>query len=83
MSCGTDKLIIGRIWTSKLNFTFDVKVERVWGYRADKQVIGTQTGGRTDTQAMTIPEGQNWPRVINFDNVVLHFFRFPNGNGSK
>ena len=39
-------------------------------YRADKQVLTAHTDGRTDghtdrqTQAMTIPEGQNWPRVI-------------------
>ena len=36
-------------------------------YRADKQVIDTHThtDTRTDTQTqeMTIPEGQNWPRV--------------------
>ena len=34
-------------------------------YRADKQVIGAHTDGHTDkqTQATTIPEGQNWPRV--------------------
>ena len=38
-------------------------------YRADKQVLTAHTGGRTDghtdrqTQATTIPEGQNWPRV--------------------
>ena len=40
-------------------------------YLADKQVIDTHTNTRTDTQteAMTIPEGQNWPRVINF----IHF----------
>ena len=36
-------------------------------YRADKQVIDTHTHTLTDTQtgAMTIPEGQNWPRVKN------------------
>ena len=40
-------------------------------YRADKLVIDTHTHihthGHTDpqTQAMTIPEGQNWPRVKN------------------
>ena len=34
-------------------------------YRADKLVIDKHTHGHTDpqTQAMTIPEGQNWPRV--------------------
>ena len=34
-------------------------------YRADKLVIDTHTHGHTDPemQAMTIPEGQNWPRV--------------------
>ena len=34
-------------------------------YRADKQMIDTHTQTLTDTQtgAMTIPEGQNWPRV--------------------
>ena len=34
-------------------------------YRADKLVIDTHTLGHTDpqTQPMTIPEGQNWPRV--------------------
>ena len=34
-------------------------------YRADKLVIDTHTHGHTDpqTQVMTIPEGQNWPRV--------------------
>ena len=40
-------------------------------YRADKQVLTAHTDGRTDghtdrqTQATTIPEGQNWPRVKN------------------
>ena len=38
-------------------------------YRVDKQVIDTHTDTHTltDTQtgAMTIPEGQNWPRVKN------------------
>ena len=38
-------------------------------YRADKQVIDTHTHRHADrwtdtqTQAMTIPEGQNWPRI--------------------
>ena len=32
-------------------------------YRTDKQVIDTHTRTDTQTQAMTIPEGQNWPRV--------------------
>ena len=32
-------------------------------YRADKQVIDTHTLTDTQTGAMTIPEGQNWPRV--------------------
>ena len=32
-------------------------------YRADKQVIDTHTHTDTQTQVMTIPEGQNWPRV--------------------
>ena len=33
-------------------------------YRADKQVIDTHTLTDTQTGAMTIPECQNWPRVI-------------------
>ena len=32
-------------------------------YRADKQVIDPHTLTDTQTGAMTIPEGQNWPRV--------------------
>ena len=32
-------------------------------YRADKQVIDTHTLTDTQTGAMTIPEGQNWPRI--------------------
>ena len=32
-------------------------------YRADMQVIDTHTLTDTQTWAMTIPEGQNWPRV--------------------
>ena len=36
-------------------------------YRADKHVVTAHTDGHTDsqTQATTIPESQNWPRVIN------------------
>ena len=43
---------------------FGPKLERVSSYRADKQVITAHTDGRThrQTQATTIPEGQNWPR---------------------
>ena len=33
-------------------------------YRAYKQVIDTHTLTDTQTGAMTIPEGQNWPRVM-------------------
>ena len=48
-----------QIWQSKL--------EQVPSYRADKQVIDTQTDTHTrthtQTQAMTITEGQNWPWV--------------------
>ena len=44
-------------------------------YRADKQVIDTHTDTHTltDTQtgAMTIPEGQNWPRVKIRKHIVL------------
>ena len=32
-------------------------------YRADNQVIDTHTQTDTQIQAMTLPEGQNWPRV--------------------
>ena len=32
-------------------------------YRADKQVIDTHTLTDIQTWAVTIPEGQNWPRV--------------------
>ena len=32
-------------------------------YRADKQVIDTHTLTDRQTWDMTIPEGQNWPRV--------------------
>ena len=32
-------------------------------YRADKLVIDGHTDTHTHTQATTIPEGQNWPRV--------------------
>ena len=34
-------------------------------YRADKQVINTHTLTDTQTGPLTIPEGQNWPRVKN------------------
>ena len=37
-------------------------------YCADKQVIDTHTHGQTQKQAMTIHEGQNWPRV----ETVMH-----------
>ena len=43
-------------------------------YRADKHTITAHTDGHTDSemQAMTIPEGQNWPRVIKLiSNRVL------------
>ena len=35
-------------------------------YRADKHVVTAYTDGHTDrqTQATTIPEGQNWPQVM-------------------
>ena len=45
-------------------------------YRADKQVIATHTQGHTDpqAQAITIPEGQNWQRVIqSYINVISLF----------
>ena len=32
-------------------------------YRTDKFVIDGHTDIHTHTQAMTVPEGQNWPRV--------------------
>ena len=34
-------------------------------YHADKKVLTAHTDGHTDrqTQATTIPKGQNWPRV--------------------
>ena len=32
-------------------------------YRVGRQVIDTHTLTDTQTGAMTIPEGQNWPRV--------------------
>ena len=34
-------------------------------YRVDKHVVTAHTDGHTDrqTQATTIPEGQNWPQV--------------------
>ena len=46
-------------------------------YRADKQVITAHTDGRThrQTQATTIPEGQNWPRVMNKYNPTLQYTR--------
>ena len=47
-----------QIWWSQL--------ERMMSYRADKRTHGlTHTYGHThrQTQATTIPEGQNWPRV--------------------
>ena len=39
----------------------------VVSYRADKHVIDAHPDGHTDrqTQATTIPESQNWPRVKN------------------
>ena len=39
------------------------KLERVMSYGADK--LGVNAHGRTDrqTQATTIPEGQDWPRI--------------------
>ena len=40
-------------------------------YRADKQVIDTHTLTDTQTGAMTIPEGQYWPRVIISEAGVL------------
>ena len=42
-------------------------------YRADKHVITTHADGHTDrhTQATTIPEGQNWPRVKMGIKVIL------------
>ena len=45
-------------------------------YRADKQVIDTHTLADTQTGAMTIPEGQNWPRVKATGNPVFHQFTF-------
>ena len=44
-------------------------------YRADKQVLTAHTDGHTDrqTQATTIPEGQNWPRVQNDVNTPMFF----------
>ena len=60
-------------------------------YRADKQVIDTHTLTDTQTGAMTIPEGQNWPRVksattfgdlsdwcIFPDQMVVHLKRIAN-----
>ena len=54
----------------------DPSLERVLSYRVDKQVIDTHwhtyTPIHTQTQAMTIPEGQNWPREKNsaFDELM-------------
>ena len=45
-------------------------------YRADKQVLTAhrRTDGRTDTQtqATSIPEGQNWPRVTIHYALFIH-----------
>ena len=40
-------------------------LERMMSYRADKPRIDARTDTQTDrqTQATTIPEGQNWPGV--------------------
>ena len=51
-------------------------------YRAEKQVIDTHTRihGQTQTQAMTIPESQNWTRVKMLRFVCVSNFqltRFP------
>ena len=43
-------------------------------YHADKQVIDTHTWTDTQMQEMTIPEGQNWPRVIKQKNLLLMYF---------
>ena len=51
-------------------------------YRADKQVLTAHTDGRTDghtdrqTQATTIPEGQNWPQVkiVHHINTIWSLF---------
>ena len=42
-------------------------------YCADKLVIDGQTHAHTHTQAATIPEGQNWPRVKSkaFYNIMF------------
>ena len=41
-------------------------------YRADKLVIDTHTHTDPQTQAMTIPDGQNWPRVkTKFDTDII------------
>ena len=41
----------------------DPSLNGAQSHRADKQVIDAQTDTHTQTQAMTIPKGQNWPRV--------------------
>ena len=42
-------------------------------YRADKHVVTAHTDGHTDrqTEATTIPEGQNWPRVKTIHLILL------------
>ena len=43
-------------------------------YRTDKLVIDGHTYTHTHTQATTIPEGQNWPRVkIGYGSVYISF----------
>ena len=52
-------------------------------YRADKQVITAHTDGRThrQTQATTIPEGQNWPRVKIVSEFLSIDTNVAGGNG--
>ena len=54
-------------------------------YRADKKVLTAHTDGHTDrqTQATTIPKGQNWPRV-NIQQVphTACFILSPSGFGT-
>ena len=43
-------------------------------YRPDKQVIDTHTLTDTQTWAMTIPEGRNWPRVKMTEDLKYDLF---------
>ena len=44
-------------------------------YRADKQMVDIHTHGQTQTHAMTIPEGQNLPRVKTVKIQMKTWFR--------